>query len=98
MVCEKNILVFDVKGQEQLKHWGLTKASSHAGKCSAVQEADDCTVESRAVWILSLKLQLPESGEHIIRARLGFCLVIVLLETQELCIVSVHLLNLNAGQ
>lgn len=98
MVREQNILVFDGKGQEQLKHRGLTKAGCHAGQCSAVQEADDCTVESWVVWILSLKLQLPESGEHIIRARLGFCLVIVLLETQKLCIVSVHLPNLNAGQ
>ena len=52
-------------------------------------------LQSWAVWILSLKLQLPESGEHIISARLGFCLVIVLLETRELCIVSVHLPNLN---
>lgn len=40
---------------------------------------------------LSLKLQLPEAGEPVISARLGFCLVIVLLETQEIGIVSGHL-------
>lgn len=98
MVHEQNILVFNMKGQEELKHRVLTKASSCAGQCSAVQEADACTTESWAVWILSLKLQLPESGEGIISARLGFCLVIVLLETGELCTVSAHLPNLNAGQ
>lgn len=87
MTCEQNILVFNVKGQEPLNCRVLTKAGSRTGQRSPAQEADACTAESRAVWVLSLKLQLPESGECIISTRLGFCLVIVLLETQELCIV-----------
>lgn len=82
-----------MEGLEQPKHRVLTNAGSCTG-----QEADTCAAESWAVWVLSLKLQLPGSGEHIISTRLGFCLVIVLLKSQELCIVSVYVPNLNSGQ
>jgi len=71
-VHKQKISAFSVKGQEQLKCRVLMKAGFPAGQCSRRQMA--CTAESRAVWVLSLELQLPESGERIISTWLGFVL------------------------
>lgn len=74
--------IFNVQGWERLKLSVLAKAWC-------------CCHWVTAVWVLSLRLPLPESGEHIISARLGFLSYIVLLGSQER-VVSVHLPDSNA--